>query len=150
MAAGVGCALASLRNIIALWHRSMMLVVIFVVIHLLFLPMNGGYFSMTGAFFWLIPRQLSLPLAPFYCKALTISGAGLFLQRGLGWLMRCRWAVYSAACLISVTLSVLLLSFVRTEAIKNLIAFKLFIYGALRGESHALSIISRSCCAFSE
>ncbi|WP_308427840.1 YgjV family protein [Lacimicrobium alkaliphilum] len=69
MAAGVGCSLASLRNIIALWHRSLMLVVVFVVIHLLFFAYE----------WWVLQHDWRIILA--YASAIIFVLGSILLQR---------------------------------------------------------------------
>lgn len=69
MAAGIGCALASLRNIIALWHRSMNLVLAFVVIHLLFFAYE----------WWVMLHGWEIVLA--YASAIIYTLGSILLQR---------------------------------------------------------------------
>jgi hypothetical protein len=69
MAAGIGCALASVRNIIALWHRSLMLVSVFVLIHVLFFAYE----------WWLLQHDWRIILA--YASALIFTLGSVLLQQ---------------------------------------------------------------------
>ncbi|WP_088329834.1 YgjV family protein [Lacimicrobium sp. SS2-24] len=69
MAAGIGCGLAALRNLIALRHRSMLLVIFFVVLHMLFFAYE----------WWWLNHGAEIILA--YISAIIFTLGSILLQR---------------------------------------------------------------------